>query len=135
MGMAVFRRYAVSVVVASAVAGWALPSLAQFGAGGGAGVVIDANGVLRMQALPSAALSGERLRAAVSALPADLRKSSPLRKVSLARLEAELAQAAAAGRGIPDEQKKLAGLTRLQYVFVYPAEGGGTGDVVIAGRA
>ena len=138
MGLAVLGRCARIAFVAAAIGWWAVSGAAQFGAGGaggGAGVVIDANGVLRMQALPAASVSGERLRAAVSALPADLRKSSPLRKVSLVRLEAELAQAAAGERGIPDELEKLAGLTRLQYVFVYPAEAGGTGDVVIAGRA
>ncbi|NBT12359.1 MAG: DUF1598 domain-containing protein, partial [Planctomycetia bacterium] len=43
--------------------------------------------------------------------------------------------AAAAGRGIPDELEKLAGLTRIQYVFVYPGEGSERGEVVIAGPA
>jgi hypothetical protein len=126
---------ALVAVAVTVLASWTVPAWSQFGAGGGAGVVIDANGVLRMQALPSAELSGERLRAAVAALPADLRKSSPLRKVSLSRLEQELAKSAAGGRGVPDELLKVAGLTRLQYVFVYPAEAGGRGDVVIAGRA
>jgi len=112
------------------------------GFGGGntaAGIVIDANGVLRTQVVPHASLSGERLKAAVAALPADLQSRSPLRKVALSRLEAEVAQAAASGRGIPDELAKLAGLTRVQYVFIYPAAGSGQdaapGEVVIAGPA
>jgi hypothetical protein len=113
------------------------------GMGGGGmtagGVVIDANGVLRTRIVPDAGLSAERLKAAVAALPADLQTKSPLRKVALSRLEAELAKAAATGRGIPEELQKLAGLTRVQYVFIYPADGtgqdSGPGEVVIAGPA
>jgi len=112
------------------------------GGGGGstaAGIVIDANGVLRTQVVTDAGLSLERRKAAVAALPADLQTKSPLRKVALSRLEAEVAQAAATGRGIPDELTKLAGLTRIQYVFIYPADGSdqdaGPGEVVIAGPA
>ena len=98
---------------------------AQIGANasGGAGVVIDAQGVLRAQAVPDAGLSAERRKAAAAALPGDLQKSSKFRKVALSRLEAEFAKAAATGRGIPEEMQKLAGLTRVQYVFVYPGEG------------
>ncbi|NCY02103.1 MAG: DUF1598 domain-containing protein, partial [Planctomycetia bacterium] len=72
-------------------------------------------------------------------LPADLRAKSPLRKVALSRLEAEVAKAAASGRGLPDELAKLAGLTRIQYVFIYPtadsAADAAPGEVVIAGPA
>ncbi|MFM8415618.1 MAG: DUF1598 domain-containing protein [Planctomycetota bacterium] len=80
-------------------------------------------------------LSPQRLRAAVEALPGDLRKTVPLRKVALSRLEAELAKRVADGRGVPDELEKLAGLTRIQYVFIYPAEGDTPGEIVIAGPA
>jgi hypothetical protein len=113
------------------------------GLGGGvaAGILIDAEGVLRMQVQPDAggALARQRRSAAVAALPGDLRSRSPLRKVALSRLEKELAAAVAAGRGIPDAMRHLAGLTRVQYVFVYPGEGGpgdsGAGEVVLAGPA
>ena len=118
--------------------GSAAPAFAQGrGRGGqqGSGVVIDANGVLRMQGVADAGLSAERRKAAAAALPGDLQKPSSLRKVALSRLESELAKAAATGRGIPDEIEKLAGMTRLQYVFVFPAEGAEPGEVVIAGPA
>ena len=106
------------------------------GAGGGAGgIVVDARGVLRMQTAPDARLSAQHLKAAVAALPGDLKKAAPLRKVALSRLEAEVAKAVAAGRGIPDELAKLAGLTRVQYVFVYPATEGAAGEIVLAGPA
>jgi hypothetical protein len=110
---------------------------AQFGGGGGggAGVIVDAQGVLRLQTVKDAGLDGERRKAAVEALPADLRQPAQLRKVALSRLEAEYAKAAAAGRGIPDDVRHLAGLTRVQYVFVYPAADGTAGEVVLAGPA
>ena len=108
------------------------------GGGGGrnaAGVVVDANGVLRVMVQPDAGMSQVRLQAAVSALPADLRSSAPLRKVALSRLEATLAAALADGRGVPEELEKLAGLTRVEYVFVYPADGDTPGEIVLAGPA
>jgi hypothetical protein len=109
------------------------------GGGGLAGILIDANGVLRTNVVADAGLSLAHRKAAVAALPPDLRKSSSLRKVALSRLEAAVREAVAAGRGIPDELEKMAGLTRVQYVFVYPATAAGDasqpGEVVIAGPA
>jgi hypothetical protein len=100
-----------------------------------AGVQVDPQGVLRIQSVADPGLTKERRSAAVEALPADLRKEAPLRKVALSRLEAELARRIADGRGVPDELAKLAGLTRIRYVFVYPAEGDTPGEVVLAGPA
>ena len=108
---------------------------AQGGGGATAGVLVDAQGVLRTNVVPDAGLSAARRQAAVAALPGDLQKPAALRKVALSRLEAEVAQAAAAGRGVPAELTRLAGLTRVQYVFVYPAEGDTPGEVVLAGPA
>lgn len=100
------------------------------------GVIIDANGVLRTVAAQRGQGSlVEQRKAAAQALPGDLRKKSTLRKVALSRLEAEVAKAAAMGRGIPAEMRCLAGLTRIQYVFVYPAAGDSRGEVVVAGPA
>ncbi len=104
-------------------------------AAGAAGVVIDASGVLRTQRVADAGLSVAKRRAAAASLPADLRTRSPLRKVALSRLEAEVARSAATGAAVPDDVAKLAGLTRLQYVFIYPGDGNGPGEVVIAGPA
>ena len=103
--------------------------------GAAAGVMVDAQGVLRTNVVPDAGLSAERRKAAVAALPGDLQKPAALRKVALSRLEAEVAKAAAADRGVPAELTRLAGLTRVQYVFIYPAEGAATGEVVLAGPA
>jgi hypothetical protein len=100
-----------------------------------AGVVIDAQGVLRTQSVADAGLDKARRQAVIEALPGDLRKAVPMRKVALSRLEAELAKRIADGRGIPDELTKLAGLTRVHYVFVYPADGDTPGEIVLAGPA
>lgn len=100
-----------------------------------AGILIDAQGMLRTLSVTDPGLDKQRRQAAVDALPGDLRKAVPLRKVALSRLEAELAQRLADGRGVPDELAKLAGLTRVQYVFVYPTEGDTPGEIVLAGPA
>jgi hypothetical protein len=106
-----------------------------FGFSPPSGVLIDANGVLRMQSVADGGLSVEHRKAAVAAFEGDLQKSSKLRKVALSRLEAEVRKAIEGGRGVPDAMEKLAGLTRVQYVFVYPAEDGRPGEIVVAGPA
>jgi hypothetical protein len=115
------------------------PLFGQGGGGGGgfqsAGVVVDANGVLRTKAVADPGLTKEQRKAAVAALPGNLQKKVPLRKVALSRLEAAVAKHAADGRGVPDDIQKLAGLTRVRYVFVYPAKDGTPGEVVLAGPA
>lgn len=103
------------------------------GAVRGAGVVVDADGVLRLQMAndPTGALTRQRIQAAQAALGAKLGAKSPLRKVSLQRLEQAVADQLAGGGKPSDEMRYLAGLTRVQYLFFYPE----TGDLVIAGPA
>ena len=50
--------------------------------------------------------------------------------VSLTRLEKQIQLLQAAGRQPSEEMQVLAGLQRIQYVFVYPE----SGDLVLAGR-
>lgn len=106
--------------------------------GGGAGaavggVEVDAQGVLRTRFRPdpTGQLTRQRLGAARAALGAQVAQPSKLRKVSLNRLEAAVAARLAQGQPPTEEMRYLAGLTRLQFVFVYPE----TQDVVIAGPA
>lgn len=97
------------------------------------GVYVDALGTLRPrveqeQAVRLASLLEEStptLRAARADRP------SPLRKVSLTRLEREIQLRTAAGQPLDESMLVLAGLQRVQYVMIYPA----TGDVVLAGPA
>jgi hypothetical protein len=99
----------------------------------GAGVVVDAAGVLsiKRQVDPTGQLDRQRRREAVAALGRDLARPSELRKVSLNRLERAVAQGLANGQRPSDDMLYLAGLTRIQYVFCYPE----TQDIVIAGPA
>ena len=98
------------------------------------GVYVDTAGVVRrieQEGRTTGRLADLR-RAAERALGgADVRQESPLRKISLPRLEREIALRRAAGRPLDEEMKVLAGLQRIQYVLVYPE----TGDLVLAGPA
>ncbi len=95
-----------------------------------AGIYIDANGVLRVQRLdPQMTL--QRVQAARQSRASEVMQRSALRKVSLNRLEAAVAEAAANGQRPSEDMLSMAGLTAIQYVFFYPE----TGDVVIAGPA
>lgn len=98
------------------------------------GIFIDAEGVVHMgyAAPTSAGLQKKRMQAAAAEhVPSDLHAFSPVRKIALNRLEAACRPFAEAGEPVPVEMEFLAGLQRIDYVFVYPE----TGDLVIAGPA
>jgi Protein of unknown function (DUF1598) len=97
------------------------------------GVYIDAKGMLRQvsrlaQDERLAALQAEAVGKPSSTQLAD---GSSLRKVSLRRLERLAAAAHKAGKPLPADVRFLAGMTRLQYVFIDPAGD----DVILAGPA
>jgi hypothetical protein len=117
----------------SCFAGLALATSSAFAQGQGNGVVVDADGVLRTRVFPdpTGMLTRQRLAAAQAALAPDMARPSKLRKVSLNRLEAVVAERLASGQGLTDDMRYLAGLTRIRNVFFYPD----TGDIVIAGTA
>jgi len=115
---------------------------AQFGGGGGgdtigggatSGVAVDADGVLTRVMIndQTGDLARQRVQEAFTKLDRKVAQRSPLRKVSLTRLERLMKQRLASGGSADDAMKHLAGLTRLQYVFCYPD----SGDIVIAGPA
>ncbi|MDB2686906.1 DUF1598 domain-containing protein [Mariniblastus sp.] len=97
------------------------------------GITISTEGILNRRAIPNNArqLNVERFNAAKVALNQDLQKVSELRKVSINRLEAEVAKMIDAGTPISPDALYLAGLTRITHVFFYPE----TKDIVIAGPA
>lgn len=61
----------------------------------------------------------------------DVRLDSELRMVSLPRLEAHVAGLLKSGQSIPEDVRTLAGLSRIDFLFVFPH----TSDIVIAGPA
>jgi Protein of unknown function (DUF1598) len=97
------------------------------------GIEVDPNGLLRglTREEPGTALSALGRRARQADLNSDLRTASPLRLVSLTRLEKEISKRLAEGRGIPETMQHLAGLSHIRYVFVDPDRH----DVVIGGPA
>ena len=135
-----FRIFAVAI--AAVMIFGTTSAFAQTGGGGGGGdtaqpstggVLIDADHVLstRKFVANTNALSQKRFKHAQASLNKELQKVSKLRKVSLVRLEAEVARLKAEGKQLPDDVRFLAGLTRITHVFHYPEED----DIVIAGPA
>lgn len=100
------------------------------GGGAVAGISIDATGVLRvMQVDPK--LAAQQRQAALQSKSRKELKTSPMRMVSLNRLESYVKKQLEAGKPLSDEVMSLAGLQRLEYVFYLPE----SQDIVIAGPA
>lgn len=124
---------AVAVVMLSAAGAQAQQQQQQFPGFAPAGVMVSPEGVLRVKQATDATgiVTRTRIADARARLGTDVTKVSELRKISLNRLEAAIAQRLAAGQQPTEEMKYLAGLTRIQYVFFYPE----SNDIVIAGPA
>jgi hypothetical protein len=99
------------------------------------GVLVDAAGTLRLRSPGdvSLELAAKHGAAPASAKPrsGDVRADSTLRYISLPRLELEIARRQKAREPLEPAMLTLAGLQRVQYVFVYPE----SGDLVLAGPA
>jgi len=99
------------------------------------GVMVDAAGTLAL--VRASAPSRELAKRRGTAPPAepssvdDPRLASQLRYVSLPRLEREIIRRQDAHRPLDPAMLTLAGLRRVEYIFVYPK----TGDLVLAGPA
>jgi len=94
------------------------------------GISIDAEGVVGPANDDSRAMLLALLRKEIKEAPADLTAPVERRMVSLRGLESACEQALRENLGrLPDEVRFLAGLQRIQYVFVYPEEN----DIVLAG--
>lgn len=95
------------------------------------GVSINPDGVLNLVPVEQLA-ELRKLRAdSVRGAAGDIGRASQLRKVSLRGLELALSAKVDAGQPIPEEMLFLAGLQRVEYVFVYPERQ----DIVLAGPA
>ncbi len=92
------------------------------------GVSIDARGIVTNVSVDELNSLKREREAAIKPVPGDL-KAQALRKVSLRQLEAAIAEHRKNGTPITDEMRYLAGMQRVQYVFVYPEHN----DIVLAG--
>ena len=100
----------------------------------GGGVVVDARGLmLRRTAMDFGVLSRTQLNAEKAAyrLRGDVTESSPMRCISLNRLEKAFANAIEGDGMLTSEMLYLAGLQRITHVFYFPD----SKDIVIAGPA
>jgi hypothetical protein len=97
------------------------------------GVSVDPYGKMTLlaKADPSVRLRELASSARVADLNTDMAQASDLRVVSLTRLEREVAQRLERGEPVPTSMRQLAGLTRVQFVFL----DGKSNDILIAGPA
>ena len=115
-----------------------------FGGGGGgngqgqnnnsSGIKIDAEGVVSLTVAADGTMTlDKKRREALSKkhLSQDVNQKTKQRFVSLVELEKRLVEVLAQAQPIPDELFYLAGLQRIEHVFVFPDEQ----DLVIAGPA
>lgn len=112
-----------------AVVPHALAGLGGFGNNAVGGVMIDPAGLVRSATLDERAALLQQLRNQVAAPQGDLQTETPLRMISLKKLQAAMSQSLANGGELPAEMRMLAGLQRIEYVFAYPE----TQDIVLAG--
>jgi hypothetical protein len=97
------------------------------------GVSIDVNGVLNNAEVDQLTGLHDAREKAMQGVSDDMKQFSKLRKVSLRGLQEAIAaqRAKSADAPLSDDLQLLAGLQRIQYVFVYPDQQ----DIVIAGPA
>jgi hypothetical protein len=98
------------------------------------GIIVDPQGVLRplLKSESDGRLAALRAESEPDAGRQDnARRASRLRMVSLNRLEKEVQLRLAAGQSLNETIETLAGLERVEYLFVYPE----SNDLVLAGPA
>jgi len=98
------------------------------------GILIDADGVISSKVFKPVndKLNKKRLQEQASQhLSETVNTVSPLRKVSLPKLEEACRQAIQEGKDLTPEMRYLAGINRIDYIFLYPE----SHDLVIAGPA
>ena len=95
------------------------------------GVMIDASGVLRTATVDERLDAANIMRGLVDQADGDMAKKTELRMVSLKRLQAAIVESSKTGDAMPDEISLMAGLQRVEYLFVDKENN----DIVIAGPA
>lgn len=95
------------------------------------GVVIDPAGIIRSASQQDLQELATHWRQHRPEIPGELARPVASRAISLKSLDAELARAAREGTPLPEEVAFLGGLTRIEYVLVYPDKH----DIVIVGPA
>jgi hypothetical protein len=135
MANRVFRRdpmrlafLACAAALVAASVSWAGGTITRIPAVGG--IAINAEGVIGESDVKAAKELREEYLKAMRPVPAELNQPVGMRMISLRAIEEAVARS---GRNLsfhlPEEVRFLAGIQRIQYVFVYPERG----DIVLAG--
>ena len=93
------------------------------------GIAVNALGVVSKISVEDRNELRKSLRADLEPIPNGMSKSSGMRKVSLRKLQSALGELVRSGGDLPDDVRYLAGLQRIEYVFVYPEHH----DIVLVG--
>jgi hypothetical protein len=131
-----FRMIPCWIMVLAVCAMHAVTAQAQFFPGFGGfgfvgGVRIDADGVLRNMTVSEQQEQLELIRRKVVAPNGPLTEATSLRCVSLRKIQEAILESAKTQKPLSAELMYMAGLTRIEYVFVYPDRQ----DIVLAGPA
>lgn len=95
------------------------------------GVVIDGAGIVRTATMEERRELATLVREGLEPLQGDLREAAEMRMVSLKGLQQAIVESHQQGVSVPDEVEFMAGLQRIEYVFV-DAE---RQDIILAGPA
>lgn len=95
------------------------------------GVMIDGSGIVRTATIAEQQDLAEFVRQGLKPLDGQLRDATEMRMISLKGLQRAITEASQAGEMVSDEVEFLAGLQRIEYVFVDQENQ----DIVIAGPA
>lgn len=135
-GLPAARLLRLAAVALAMVAAACMPSMAQddtsytsFSRSAVGGISVSTDGVLDNATVDATGRLQKFLRESVTPAPGGMHQAAPLRKVSLRRLEAAVAQCVHDGKPLADEMLYLAGLQEIRYVLVYPEQN----DIVLAG--
>ena len=127
------RRMGMAAFALVVVGGWCTALNAQFYTNQRSvgGISVDTDGILGNASVDMTGQLAQFRTKSAQQIPADLGTMTPQRKVSLRGIEVAIAEAANAGKPLPDEVKYLAGLQKIEYIFVYPDRN----DIVLVGPA
>jgi hypothetical protein len=129
-----FQRGLLALAVCGLLANLITTAMSGFFIGGAVGgVVVDPSGVVKNAVAADYKDLLEFRAKSLERIPGDVNVAAPLRKVSLKRLQQAIRDRLAKAQSpiITEEMNYLAGLTRIQYIFVYPEEN----DIVLVGPA
>ncbi len=93
------------------------------------GISIDTNGVLAPTTVDLTGRLQKQRSEALQPIPGELNGLTSIRKISLRRLDAAIQRCLDSGEDLPDDIRYLAGMQRIQYVFVVPERN----DIILAG--